>query len=1017
MNNNGRSTCRASIPPIRYWIFCLFFAAATRVSAQQNNRFTHYSVNDGLSQSTISDITQDENGFLWAGTSDGLCRFDGYSFKSYRHSSRDAASIGSSKGYHFFIDRDKHFWVIAHNGISLYNSGADNFSNLLSYEPRDVVSADNDFLGEDGQYIYAGLCNYGLVRINKQNHKIDKLPIPGYARVEENHSWYHGFIEDGKLWVAANELFFVYDLQTRRAKRITVTFDQLVNMNAGLVLGVEPGGLVLLDKHNLTIKHINLAVNGADPAINAVTKLSDTVAMLCSSQNGISFFNTRSNTITKHISNTGGEASRALTASCAYTDWSGNLWIGSNGDGLYKLAYPFKKFRLYRSPATNNSVNSIYVSGDQLYIGNSINGLDIFSRNAGFRQNVVLNKNMPSLLNMAIVSSPISKDQSLMVAMSPVNAGSNKFFVFNRQTGKVQLFSVRCQQMFDKYWSRANLRQFVFKSGKNSWLMNTGEYLLSFNRDSGGEFYPAVVRQFAGENLSCCFRDHAGNLWIGTYKGLFIQKDSVWTAVPLPLRTEIKTINQDNAGNMWLGTNAGIYLLNAKQQLIHTYTEDNGLSNGHIYGILKDNDGNMWFSHNKGLSVFYAKTKTFSHFGAEDGLQSAEFNSGAAFKADDGELFFGGIYGTTSFFPRDILENSHAPKPRVTSILLSEEPYNAAGSAYWNVHSITLPYSDNSLSFEFTMTEFTEPLKNAYAYNMAGIDTKWINSGNMRFARYAGLRPGHYVFKIKAANSDGVWSTPQMISINIIPPLWQRGWFIFMEAMAGVGVIALVIFMIQKSVYKKKLRVFELQQKIQSERERISRDLHDNMGTQLSLMTKSIKELIHPLHGTTDEEKSQKLVSVRESSVEVMDILRETIWALNKEEITLEEFSDNVKAFVQKKLASYPGIIMDLTESDDNASVILSSTEALNLFRICQEALTNTMKYAGATILKIAIVAENGKYKISLSDNGAGFNKSKIMLNGHYGLENMRYRADEIQCLFSIDTKRGLGTSVNIYKK
>ncbi len=400
----------------------------------------------------------------------------------------------------------------------------------------------------------------------------------------------------------------------------------------------------------------------------------------------------------------------------------------------------------------------------------------------------------------------------------------------------------------------------------------------------------------------------------------------------------------------------------------------------------------------------------------DEGLQSAEFNSSAYFKAENGELFFGGINGVTSFFPSDILDNPNNPIPQITGISLFNEAYKA-NTPYWNIHQIDLLYTENSLGFEFSQPEFTSPQKAVYSYKMDGVDKQWVTGSNSHFARYAGLRPGTYTFMTRAANADSVWSLPRSLLIHIAPPFWQRGWFVFLTIIVSVSIVATAVWLLQKNAYNKKLRAFEIQQKIQTERERISRDLHDNLGSQLSLINKHIKDVAVPLASSVENGIAEQLDLVYQGSTELVDILRETIWALNRPEITLEQFADNLKAFIQKKLLFSSNLSSQFFEDENNRFIQLSSAEALNLFRICQEVVTNNIKYAQSTEINITIKAVNGKYHITITDNGIGFNLTGIDKSLHNGLENMKFRVGEIAAMLNIQSVKGRGTTISIIKQ
>jgi signal transduction histidine kinase len=207
--------------------------------------------------------------------------------------------------------------------------------------------------------------------------------------------------------------------------------------------------------------------------------------------------------------------------------------------------------------------------------------------------------------------------------------------------------------------------------------------------------------------------------------------------------------------------------------------------------------------------------------------------------------------------------------------------------------------------------------------------------------------------------------------------------------------------------------VFESEQK---ERIRISRDLHDNVGTQLSLISNDIEWITHPLKTFTDAEKTEKLESIGNASKEVINTLRETIWALNKEEVSFEEFSDKLKAHVQKQVKLSKDVKPSFSENLES-TILLGPSEALGLFRICQEAIANSLKYAQSEKLDISLYAAGEKYELIIADNGKGFDKRHVDQSKNYGLANMKFRAEEISCSIDISSSPEKGTTVTIAKK
>ena len=278
------------MPKLIHTLFAVFLCYTA--NAQNNDRFTNYGVNEGLSQSSIDEINQDKDGFLWVGTAGGLCRFDGYNFKVYRQSSQDPAAISSDRGFHFYNDRDGRPWIISYNGLSLYNSLTDNFTNLIIYQPKNLITIENHFFGEDETFIWAGLCNYGIVKIDKQSKKVYRTNIVAPKQHPTPNAWYHGFMEKGRIWGIDNNefnkpIFFIHDIRRNTTDTLPIPATDIVNMNDSEILAIQNKGTLLINKKDHTSQFIKVMEDGSEPNILTASRLSASEALLSSPVKGL----------------------------------------------------------------------------------------------------------------------------------------------------------------------------------------------------------------------------------------------------------------------------------------------------------------------------------------------------------------------------------------------------------------------------------------------------------------------------------------------------------------------------------------------------------------------------------------------------------------------------------------------------------------------------------------------------------------------------------------------------------
>jgi signal transduction histidine kinase len=327
------------------------------------------------------------------------------------------------------------------------------------------------------------------------------------------------------------------------------------------------------------------------------------------------------------------------------------------------------------------------------------------------------------------------------------------------------------------------------------------------------------------------------------------------------------------------------------------------------------------------------------------------------------------------------------------------------------INSISLPYRENNIRLSFSCMDFTVPEKNQYKFWLKGFQNDWSLPQTNNTVQYI-LPVGEYELHVLGANYEGVWSKkPLIVYINILPPWYQTNWAKAIFAFLILTIVAGIFYFISLSRYQKKLRQLQMEQEVQKEKQRLSRDLHDNLGSQLTWLSNNISQL----ERSQQEQKpvDQKLEQLKEGAGELMQTLRETIWIINKEKVSLVDFFDKLVNHAVRHIEAYPPLQLQ-TEENISVNHQLNSGNALQLFRICQEAITNACKHAQATTLTLKADADENNFFITISDNGKGFEIDNKELTGHYGLMNMEERARESNLLIKIESPPGLGTHITI---
>jgi signal transduction histidine kinase/ligand-binding sensor domain-containing protein len=322
-------------------------------------------------------------------------------------------------------------------------------------------------------------------------------------------------------------------------------------------------------------------------------------------------------------------------------------------------------------------------------------------------------------------------------------------------------------------------------------------------------------------------------------------------------------------------------------------------------------------------------------------------------------------------------------------------------------------YQQNRLYAQVSVVSFLNEQKNKIRYKLDGIDFKWHTTQQNEIL-YQGLPPGRYQLWLQAVNADGSNSLPTMVAaFTIRPPFWKTIWFIILVIVLTTFISALAVSKIMQERYKKQLAKLEAQRKLQHERERISRELHDSVGADITYIIRSIEAIT--IQQQESKAITQRLEKLSEYARKAMQELRETIWSIHQNTFYVEEFIAKLKDY-SAQIFEYNNQIQHqfIVSLSDTKSYKLSPAQTLHLFRILQEALQNTIKHAQATAVVIRITTTENKLEISIEDNGKGFEIKEETTKEHYGLQNMQQRATEIQAMLEIVSKIGKGTKISL---
>ena len=830
-------------------IFLLFLSLG--ISAQRFD-FTHYSVSDGLSQSVVKCIFQDSEGYIWIGTQDGLNKFDGKTFTKYRKSPADTNSISGSWIYDISEDKQGYLWIATRKGLNRFDKQSETFTHYLN-KPTNRNSLFSN--------VVTGLS------INKKGEIISNTPPyinilnPKTNKITRIHT---GF--EPETTVADEKKMLLTDSEG-------ITW---ISSNAGLV-AYEPkthqmSKIMLGDSFSLAEKNVTALLE--DRAGN----------IWIGTQGGLRKFDKSTQTLLRFPDK--GAVNSSFIRSIAQ-DKDGYIWVATNGIGLHRLSSGNSDELVFRYQDSGNSISNdvlltLFIDrSNLLWIGN-LNGIDKLDlKRAKFNlYQKSGNINSVELSDNIIASVYKYDDETLWIGTW--GKGLN---IYNRKSGKIEYYSNTAK---GKYFIRNNFVHVIFRDkDKHIWIgTRDGIDVYNENRQSFvplNEFYGLKnIPNFRGYRLYSILEDYWGNIWIATQKGLHrinLEQDThqaynveknmlsdnlvyqimedrdhyIWIATIKGLHKYNPSSNsfeyfkhkansnslcndfvvslcEDIDGKIWIGTESGINRLDKNTRKFELFTEKQGATDYVVYEILEDKNHNLWFASGEGLYMYNIENQSFNGYPAGDGLQGMEFNT-ACHRAEDGELFFGGINGLNSFYPDSLHDNPFVAPMVITSF----EKTNDEGTKIIKLGkkpTVELSYNDYIFTINFAALDYTAADKNHYSYQMSGISEKWIEIGNRRFVSFSNLPAGEYVFSVKGSNSDQFWN-PESKSIQInVKPHWARSKWAFAGYITGFLLAIFAFFKIreQRLIHERKIlkeKVAERTAQIEKQKKKIEENHQD----------------------------------------------------------------------------------------------------------------------------------------------------------------------------------------------
>lgn len=808
------------------WILCI--TGHCLLAQTQPYQFSRIDIGQGLSNSQINAILKDRKGFMWFGTMSGLNRFDGYHFTVFRHNFHDSTTMGDDYIVRMHEGPDNTLWVENRSGLNVFNALTEKFDRngtawLARYAlpPATVMNIQQD---SRGRYWFI-MAQAGLYKYDPASGKTARVYQPtgtGTALVSPV-----SLAEDGQgdLWTVFNDghvekmdgstghLLFRTEVMAGAMRQERLGYSLYIDADNELWLSVpgDPRGVYHYQPATGQWEHINGESRGFRLSNNIVYGLlQDNKGNIWvgTDHGGITVLNKKTRTSQYLMANE--DDPRSLSQNSiitTYKDKAGIIWVGTFKKGINYYREHAAGFPLYthqpadpRSLPYNDVNKFVEDAAGNLWIGTNGGGLLYYDRaRKTFRQFLHNPRDPNSISNNVIVSLCIDHAQRLWIGsyFGGLDCYDGKKFTHYRHTSDPNSLSD------NRVWE-------IFEDSKKElWIGTLSGGLDRFDRQQNifHHYPPTGSTSVSSGYIAALLEDRKGQLWIGTANGVDVllrqpnRPDSFVHYYNIPgnatsLSTNnVITILEDKRGQIWIGTRDGLNLWDSHTNGFQVFRREDGLPDNTVQTLLEDDEGGLWVGTPNGIAhcrpLYDEQKKQYllqcHNYNELDGLQGTAVNENAAYKTRRGELIFGGANGFNLFHPAGLVPDKQSFPLAFTDLRIFNKSIGIGEKINGRIilpksiahtDNFTLRYNENVLSVEFAGLNFSNADKNKYAYKLEGFNNDWITTdGKMRVATYTNLDPGDYIFRVKAAASNDVWSREELaLHIKVLPPFWKTPW-------------------------------------------------------------------------------------------------------------------------------------------------------------------------------------------------------------------------------------------------
>jgi ligand-binding sensor domain-containing protein/two-component sensor histidine kinase len=957
---------------------------------------------DGLTNHYIKCIQQDGIGYLWFGTEEGLFRYDGYSFQAFKSFPGKTGSLVNDNIETLYPEKEQWLWVGSRGGLSRINLQT---ADVTNYSPSEAVMV-YAIVPKSDSVFWIGTAS-GLFQFNTKTACWTRMQVLNkdvfirciaadrqnnlFIATHNGFYWYHTLTNECE--------HYLLPLPEEKDKPLQIVHRTYLDSEGMLWLTTWNAGLVRFNPTNKTFSR--WFHKGDDlhrlPFKTAFDLLQDEDGSfwIANSDAGLTLFQPQTAAFSNYPVDWDNEKNLSDKTYSLFRDKTGIYWLGTE-NGIFKydphIAHLSSREFYWkmgdRLVRTHLSPLCLLKEKAGLWWFGTYEGLFLLHEQTGILEEYTTELHLPRFTPV----SNLERDDSGAIWVT----ARNKLIRCQVTGGKsLHLKST----LFDSPALQSSISVLYTDLHHRKWIGTHHNGIFLF--DSSAKTFSPYPATTVNE-IRCLYENSKDRLLVGTeHAGLQVLQpgSGKYESIHLdnPSVAKDLTINAifKLGGWWWLGTEEnGLIRCDEQFKNSKVYTSEDGLPSKKITSIVADQRLHLWLLTEGGVVDFSPVTQQMKVYGKEEGLRNPAY-LWAMVEDENHCMKIGDMGYLHECNPAQQKRNNTPPAVLITAFKIFDKDYPVNA-----VQPVALSYDQNDFSFEFLALSYTRPQANQYAYMLEGLDKQWTNAGTRRYASYANLSEGRYVFKVKACNNEGVWNkTPATLVLLIKPPFWHRWWF--------YALVIVITAAIAYGFYSVKINQLKARQQL---RNKIARDLHDDIGSTLSGITIFSKMALQKMRNHPAD-STELLQKISDRSEKTMDALSDIVWSINTRNDDIQHFEAKVQEYLSEHLEPL-GISFEFVVAEDMKAVRLDMETRKELYLILKEAVHNICKYAGSTHVLVSLKKEKGTGVLLVSDNGKGFDLARPT-NGN-GLRNMQHRAEKIGAAISVRSREESGTEIQV---